>query len=364
MVETMHEGTQCMLMRAGTSKGAFFTAEDLPRDPVERDDLLLRIMGSPDPRQIDGIGSGHPQTSKVAVISPSTDTRADVDYLFLQVAVDQAKVTSRQNCGNVLVGVGPFAVERGLVVPTEDDVTIRIRMVNSGSFAKARFAAPNGKVRYEGNHAIDSVPGTAAPVTIEFEDTAGSTTGALLPTGNAIDTAAGVQVTCVDNGMPVVLVKAEDLGITGQETPEDLEANYALGQRLAKIRASAATKMGMGNISGTTVPKLALLSPAHSGGSINTRSFIPTTCHTSIGVLAAMTVAAGVSIPGAVGYNMVRRSDPNQALSIEHPTGQLTVAAAVVDHDGCLTTSSSSVIRTTRKLFDGTAFPRARQGEI
>jgi len=229
------DGVRCMLMRGGTSKGAYFLAEDLPADPAERDDLLLRIMGSPDARQIDGIGGAHPLTSKVAVISRSARPDADVDYLFLQVGVDTATVSDRQNCGNLLAGVGPFAVERGLVAKAP----VRIHMVNSGSVAAAAFPGADGTVDYDGRTAIAGVPGTAAAVVLAFDGTEGSATGALLPTGNVRDVIDGVTATCVDNGMPVVVVAASELGRTGYETVAELEADTELGARVQALRLAA-----------------------------------------------------------------------------------------------------------------------------
>ena len=321
------DGVRCLLMRGGTSKGAYFLAEDLPADPAERDDLLLRIMGSPDARQIDGIGGAHPLTSKVAVVSPSADAATDVDYLFLQVAVDEAAVSDSQNCGNILAGIGPFAVERGLVPAQESTTSVRIRMVNSDSIATATFATPGGRVDYRGDAAIDGVPGTAAPITLDFADTAGSSTGALLPTGNASDVVDGIEVTCVDNGMPSVLMRAADLGVSGYEEPADLEANTELAARLARIRLDAAKLMGMGDVSGKTVPKLVLLAPPRNGGAVTTRSFLPVRCHTSIGVLGGTTVAAGIQLPDAVGHELAQLPADGGPLRLEHPTGYLDVGA-------------------------------------
>ncbi|MDQ0771387.1 4-oxalomesaconate tautomerase [Pseudarthrobacter defluvii] len=358
------EGIPCLLMRGGTSKGALFLASDLPQDPTERDDLLLRIMGSPDPRQVDGLGGAHPLTSKVAVISPSPDTGADVDYLFLQVGVDTALVSSRQNCGNILAAVGPFAVERGLVQPSDGHTEVRIRMVNTGSTATARFATPGAVVDYDGGPAagcavaIDGVPGTAAPIRLTFEATAGSSTGALFPTGKVLDHAEEVDITCVDNGMPSVLMRAADLGLTGDETPADLEANEGLAERLAGLRLAAAELMGMGDVRGATVPKLVLLAPPRAGGSIATRSFLPVRVHTSIGVLGALTVAAGVLAEGSVGHDLAALPAPDDPFRVEHPTGHFDVEVALEATPDGYTVSHSTALRTARKIFDGRVFPR------
>ncbi|CAL9572433.1 4-oxalomesaconate tautomerase [Streptomyces sp. enrichment culture] len=347
-------GVRCMLMRGGTSKGAYFLADDLPTEQTARDELLLRVMGSPDPRQIDGLGGAHPLTSKVAVVSPSTDPEADVDYLFLQVAVDKAVVSDRQNCGNLLAGVGPFAVERGLVRAGSSETSVRIRMVNSGDFATATFPTPDGRVDYGGDTEISGVPGSAAAVVIEFPRREGQ----LLPTGNARDTVAGIEVTCVDNGMPTVLIPAEALEVTGQEAPEDLEANGELTARLHEIRLEAGKLMGLGDVTETTVPKLTLLSPPRHGGAVTTRTFIPARVHTSIGVLGAASVAAGLRIEGSVAHGIAALPEEGDRLRIEHPSGFTDIESSIdrTPEDG-LRARRTAVVRTARKIFDGTVFP-------
>jgi 4-oxalomesaconate tautomerase len=354
------EGIPCLYLRGGTSKGAFFLASDLPGNPGERDDLLLRIMGTPDPRQIDGLGGAHPLTSKVAVISPSRDGDADVDYLFLQLGVDSAFVTDRQNCGNILAGVGPFAVERGLVEAGEEKTEVRIRMVNTNSIATASFATPGGVVDYDGDLAIDGVPGTAGAIRLNFEDTAGSSTGALFPSGKVLDRVAGMDVTCVDNGMPSVLLRAADLGVTGTESPEDLEADAGLANRLAGLRLAAAGVMGMGDVTGATVPKLVLLSPPRAGGAIATRSFLPVRVHSSIGVLGALTVGAGVLAEGSVGHGLAVLPPAGTPFRIEHPSGHFDVEVGVEATADGFTVTSSAALRTARKIFEGRVFPRPR----
>ncbi|MFE9722361.1 4-oxalomesaconate tautomerase [Streptomyces sp. NPDC005794] len=349
---------RCLLMRGGTSKGAYFLADDLPRDPAARDDLLLRIMGSPDPRQIDGLGGAHPVTSKVAVVSVPDDPDVDVDYLFLQVAVDTAEVSDRQNCGNLLAGIGPFAVERGLVAAQDGQTSVRIRMVNTDDLATATFPTPGGRVDYTGTARISGVPGTAAPVVIEFA----RGTSPLLPTGRAREVIAGTPVTCVDNGMPTVLISAEALDITGYETPQELEDNVALRDRIERIRLEAGPLMGLGDVRDTTVPKLSLLAPPAHDGAVTTRTFIPHRCHTSIGVLGAAGVAAGLRIPGSVAEGIAQLPSRGDRLRIEHPTGFLDIEAGVgTGADGTPTTERTAVVRTARKIFDGTVFPRPAQ---
>ncbi|MET8096851.1 4-oxalomesaconate tautomerase [Streptomyces sp. NPDC005236] len=346
-----------MLLRGGTSKGAYFLAGDLPEGAAERDALLLRAMGSPDPRQIDGLGGAHPLTSKVAVVSGSADPAADVDYLFLQVSVDKAEVSDRQNCGNLLAGVGPFAVERGLVEPADGVTSVRIRMVNSGDLALATFPTEGGRVVYEGDAEISGVPGSAAPVVIEFPR--GS--APLLPTGHARDLVAGTPVTCVDNGMPTVLIAASSLGVTGYETPKDLEEDPALAGRLREIRLEAGRLMGLGDVANATVPKLTLLAPPRDGGTVMTRTFIPVRCHTSIGVLGAASVAAGLRLEGGVGHAVAHLPERGDRLRIEHPTGFLDIEAGVEygPGDDMPVARRTAVVRTARKIFDGTVFPRS-----
>lgn len=344
---------RCMLMRGGTSKGAYFLAEDLPADPAERDDLLLRVMGSPDERQIDGIGGAHPLTSKVAVVSPSGRSDVDVDYLFLQLGVGEATVSDRQNCGNLLAGVGGFAIERGLVPATDEHTTVRIRMVNSDSVATATINTPGGVVDYSGNASISGVPGTAAPVVLDFADTAGSAAGALLPTGSTVDVIDDVPVTCLDNGMPVVVLAAAALGVSGYETPAELEADEHLRERLERIRLRAGTLMNLGDVTETSVPKLTLVAAPRDGGTIATRTFIPHRCHVSIGVLGAVTVATACALPGSPAHELAVGGGPRYRL--EHPTGHLDVEVEL-DETGAV--RRSGVVRTARKLFDGLAFPR------
>jgi 4-oxalomesaconate tautomerase len=269
-------------MRGGTSKGLYFDRDDLPADVSARDALLLAAMGSPDERQIDGMGGAHPLTSKVAVISKAKDDAADVEYLFLQVVVDKAVVSDGQNCGNILAGVGPYAIEHGLVAASDGATTVRIRMVNTGGIAIATVQTPGGKVTYSGDASIDGVPGTAAPVMLDFADVAGSSCGALLPSGNAHDEIDGVAVTMIDNGMPVVILRAADLGKRGDETPEELEADATLKDKLESIRLQAGKTMNLGNVTEKTVPKLSLVSKALHGGAIATSTFIPHRVHQSI----------------------------------------------------------------------------------
>mgnify|MGYP000097224121 FL=1 len=351
----MSDGIRAMWMRGGTSKGGYFLASDLPADSAERDRLLLRIMGSPDPRQIDGLGGADPLTSKIAVVKKSERPGIDVDYLFLQIFVDQAIVTDAQNCGNILAGIGGFAIERGLVPARDGKTPVTIFMENTDQTAIAVIETPGGQVRYDGDARIDGVPGTASPVQITFRDTAGSTCGALLPTGNAADMIDGTEATLIDNGMPCVILRAVDLGISGTETREELEADDALKARLEAIRLKAGPLMNLGDVTDKSVPKMTMLSPPRSGGAISTRTFIPHRCHASIGVLGAVSVATACLIEGAVGSEMaVIPEGPRKSMPIEHPIGETTVIAEM-DESGSVI--ASGILRTARKLFDGIVFP-------
>ena len=341
------------LMRGGTSKGLYFLARDLPADVPTRDAVLLAAMGSPDARQIDGVGGAHPLTSKVAVVGPATRGDADVDYLFLQVAVDAAQVSGNQNCGNLLAGVGPFAVEAGLVVPNDDTTEVRIHMVNTASIAVAHVQTPGRRVRYDGDAQIDGVPGTAAPVPIDFLDVAGGSCGALFPTGHARDTVADVEVTMIDNGMPVVVLRAADFGVSGRETPEALEADTGLRARVEQIRLACGTRMNLGDVTGKSVPKMTLVSPPASGGALSTRSFIPHRVHEAIGVFGAVSVATACAWPGSVAAEVAGLPTGAGAhrLDIEHPMGFFTVNLELGGEP--LAVRRAALLRTARLLMRG-----------
>jgi len=343
-----------MWMRGGTSKGAFFLADDLPADTATRDAFLLRVMGSPDPRQIDGMGGADPLTSKVAVVSKSTRPGVDIDYLFLQVFVDQPIVTDQQNCGNMLAGVGPFAIERGLLAATGDETQVAIFMVNTGQVAVATVQTPGGMPTYEGDARIDGVPGTAAPVPLEFRDTAGSTCGALLPTGNAADMIDGVACTLIDNGMPCVVFKAEDVGATGYEDRETLDTATELKARIEAIRLKAGPLMNLGDVTDKSVPKMMLVAPPAHGGAVTVRSFIPHRAHATIGVLGAVSVATACLVKGSPAAEVaVVPQGRRMTLSVEHPTGEVS---CVLELDEAGEVVTEALLRTARKLMDGIVF--------
>ncbi|WP_226623543.1 4-oxalomesaconate tautomerase [Alloyangia pacifica] len=348
-------GIPCLWMRGGTSKGAYFLASELPAEAAARDDLLLRIMGSPDPAQIDGIGGADPLTSKVAVLAPPSRPDADVDYLFLQVFVDRALVSDAQGCGNILAGVGPAAIERGLVAVAGDETQVRIHMRNTGEIALAHVQTPGGRVTYRGEARIDGVPGHHAPVPLLFEGLAGAMCGALLPSGNPVDVIDGVECTLIDNGMPCVILRASDMGITGIESREALDGDTALKARLESIRLQAGPRMTLGGVSEKSVPKMTLVSPPQAGGVISTRSFIPHRCHAGIGVFAAVSVATACTLPGTPAAEVAVLPE-GARFAIEHPTGAAEVLLEL-GADGKV--QRAGTLRTARKLFDGRVFPRA-----
>jgi 4-oxalomesaconate tautomerase len=347
-------------MRGGTSKGLYFLGSDLPADPATRDAVLLAAMGSPDARQIDGMGGAHPLTSKVAIVSKSARDEADVDYLFLQVQPDKPEVSDSQPCGNLLAGVGPFAIEKGLVKARPAITDVRIFMVNTKAIAVARVETPGGEVEYQGTARIDGVPGTAAPVMTDFLDVAGSSCGALLPTGNTRDIFEGVEVTCIDNGMPVVVMRAADLGKTGYETPADLEADTALKAKVEAVRLAAGRAMNLGDVTKKTVPKMTLIAPPRYGGAVSTRTFIPHRVHEAIGVLGAVSVATACVLKGSVAEGSAKLGGFGGSgtiqLEVEHPTGFFTVDMEIGTSGGQLKVTRSALLRTARKLMDGMVF--------
>ena len=329
-------------------------ADDLPANLAARDAFLLRIMGSPDARQIDGMGGAEPLTSKVAVVRKSARAGVDVDYLFLQIFVDRAIVSDAQNCGNILAGVGPFALERGLVKANREATRVTIFMENTRKIAVATVETPGGVVTYDGDARIDGVPGFAAPVPLVFRDTAGSSCGALLPSGNAVDMVDGVRATLIDNGMPCVVMKATDLGITGYEDRALLDDDTTLKARLEAIRLAVGIRMNLGDVREKSVPKMMLVAPPRHGGTVSVRSFIPHRLHAGIGVLGAVSVASACLIDGSPAAEVaVVPQGARKLISVEHPTGEMTCMLEVAD-DG--TVQSAALLRTARKLMDGVVF--------
>jgi len=342
------------MIRGGTSKGTYFIASDLPKDEKLLEEILLSVMGSPDVRQIDGLGGADPLTSKVAIIQASEREGVDLDYLFIQVFVNEARTSTSQNCGNILAGVGPFAIENGLVKPNDPETTLTIYLENSDSIADVTFLTPGCVVKYDGEARIDGVPGTASPVMISFRDTEGSTCGSLLPTGNFVDTIDGVDVTCIDNGMPVVLFEATAVDRTGYESRDDLNADVELKNSIEAIRIKMGREMNLGDVTNKTVPKMTMVSPPQVGGAICTRSFIPHDCHAAIGVFAAVSVGTAIALPGTVAHRVgVIPSGATKLVSIEHPTGEISVKMNIDQTGGETKVKNADILRTTRRLFEG-----------
>lgn len=350
----------CTVMRGGTSKGLFFLASDLPSDVGVRNRVLLAAMGSPDVRQIDGMGGAHPLTSKVAIVSKSRRTDADVDYLFLQITPDKPEVSDNQPCGNLLSGVGPLAIEKDLVEARDGVTDVRVFMVNTSAMAVVSVETPGRRVTYEGQARIDGVPGTAAPVMTDFLDIAGSSCGALLPSGNARDTFEGVEVTCIDNGMPVVVLRAADLGKSGYETPAELEADPQLTAKVEAVRLAAGRAMQLGDVTRKTIPKMTFIAAPRHSGAVSTRTFIPHRVHEAIGVLGAVSVATACVLKGSVCDGVVRiggfSGNGAVQLEIEHPTGSFTIDMDVETRADGLKVKRSALLRTARKLMSGEVF--------
>lgn len=351
----MSKGVPAMWMRGGTSKGLYFLKEDIPSNKKERDNFLLSVFGSPDTLQINGIGGGTPLTSKVAIVSKSKKPNVDVDYLFLQVQVDKSLVSDTQNCGNILAGIAPFSIERGLIEQdlNRDETLVRIYMENTSQVAIATVKTPKGKITYSGNTYIDGVPKPHSPIPLEFLNIAGSLCGELLPTGNQIDNVNGMNVTMIDNGMPCVIISAKDLGVSGYEDINVLENNKKLRSSLEDLRLKCGKLMNLGDVTAKTVPKMTIVSHPKSGGIVNTRTFIPHRCHSSIGVFGAITVATACLLNKSVTNSICSVPTGNEKVcSVEHPSGQTQVIAKIKNEE----IVSTAILRTARKLFDGLVF--------
>jgi 4-oxalomesaconate tautomerase len=344
----------CVIMRGGTSRGPFLLTSDLPEDVATRDEVLLAIMGSPHEIQVDGIGGSHSVTSKVAMISKSKRPDADVDYLFAQVQIHEKFVDTKPNCGNMLVAVGPFSIDAGLVPARDGETPVRIYNVNTESLVEAIVQTPGRQVAYEGNASIDGVPGTAAPVGINFKSAIGAVTGKMLPTGKPLDVVDGVEVSCVDIAMPLVMMRAADLGKTGYETAVELDSDRALMERMEAIRRKAGALMGMGDVSRNVVPKLALLSKPRHGGTISSRYFVPETCHKSHPVTGTVCIASACAIPGTLAAQIAPLPPaPQGMVRIEHPSGMILIDLDADFNAGRMELRRAALIRTARRIFDG-----------
>ena len=354
-----------ILMRGGTSRGPFFDRADLPADDQGLAQVLRAALGSPHALQVDGLGGGHPLTSKAGIVGPSTAPGVGLDFRFAQLQPQDDSVDMNANCGNLLAAVVPFAVETGLIVPTTDTTTVRVRTLNTGAVAEISVRTPRDSagmrsVEYHGDTSIDGAPGTSSPVTIGFLDTAGSIAGSLLPTGNRRDTVevpgvGAVEVTCIDNGQPLVVVAASALGASGQESPAELTADSALRERVEALRLVCGALMGLGDVTDRNYPKMTLVSPPRHGGAVTTRSFIPRVVHESIGVLAAVTAATACMLPGTVAHSLADlrgTGDTGATLSVEHPSGGFEVQLGWEPDDPAHITRSA-LVRTARALMAG-----------
>ena len=351
----MQTAIPCLFMRGGTSRGPFFDEADLPADIPTRDRVLLAAMGSPDKRQIDGLGGAHPLTSKVGIVRRSTTEGVDLDFLFAQLQPDKETVDTTPNCGNMLAAVAPFALEKGLVKPQGETSTFRVLTLNTDMQCDITVQTPGGVVEYEGDARIDGVPGSSAPITINFLDTAGSVCAGLLPTGNVRDTIDGVEVTCIDNGMPLVMFKASAVGRTGYESVAELNGDTELKARLETLRIACGHAMGLGDVTSKNYPKMTLIAPPKHGGALSTRSFIPHVCHDAIGVLAAVTVGTACVLDGTVceGVAVMPEGDIKK-VSVEHPTGEFSVELAL-DPANPQNVTRAALLRTARLLMRGEA---------
>ena len=358
-----------LFMRGGTSRGPFFLESDLPADTALRDRVLLAIMGSPDPRQIDGLGGAHPLTSKVGIVRKSAVTGVDLDFLFAQLQPNKDVVDTTPNCGNMLAAVVPFALERGIVTPQGESTTLRVLTLNTDMQCDITVQTPGGLVSYEGEARIDGVPGSSAPVTINFLDTEGSVCSSLLPTRKVRDTIDGIEVTCIDNGMPLVLLRADAVGRSGYESVADLNADTELKARIERLRIACGHAMGLGDVSSKNYPKMTLIAAPKEGGSLATRSFIPHICHDAIGVLAAVTVGTACVMPGTVADGVAIVPDGRvKAISVEHPTGEFSVELELDPADPSKVIRAA-LLRTARLIMRGevmvpaAAWPQASRAE-
>jgi len=346
----MQKSIPYMQLRGGSSKGVYFRADDLPARAAARDEVLLSALGR-DARQIDGLGGAHPLTSKAAIVGRSDAPGVDVDYLFAQVVVGENRVDTTPNCGNILAGVGAFAIESGMVAAADGQTAVCVRMLNSGKLCEVVVQTPGGRVTYHGDARIDGVPGASAPALCNYLDVAGSTCGRLLPSGNAKDTIDGIEVTCIDNGMPVAVLRAADIGKSGYESCAALDADKDFLRRLERLRLRAGRLMGLGDVSGKVVPKMCLVAPPQAHGHVCARAFIPRTCHPAIGVLGAVSVATACILPdsAAAPVAAVPAGNP-KVISVEHPSGEFSVTLELNDAGEV---AKAGVIRTARLLSKG-----------
>lgn len=352
----MQRAIPCLFMRGGTSRGPFFLENDLPTDIAQRDAVLLAVMGSPDMRQIDGLGGADPLTSKVGIVRTGQSAGVDLEFLFAQVSIKEARVDTTPNCGNMLAAVVPFGLETGLVKAAGAKTTLRVLTRNTGTLSDIEVRTKGGRMEYSGSARIDGVPGTASAVNISFLETAGSVCGSVLPTGQLIDVFDGVEVTCIDNGMPVVVMAAQALGVTGYESRDALNANAPLKQRIESIRLQVGFAMNLGDVNKKVVPKMCLVARAAAGGQICTRTFIPHDCHSAVGVLGAVTVATAAVMPGSVAHRYAE-VPPGlvKTLSVEHPSGEFSVVLTM-NAERPTEVLNAALLRTARLIMRGEVF--------
>jgi 2-methylaconitate cis-trans-isomerase PrpF len=351
----MQRRIPCVIMRGGTSRGPVFLRSDLPDGDAEMDRVLLAAMGSPHPLQVDGIGGGHPLTSKAAIVGPSADPEADVDYLFVQVSVNEARADRSANCGNMLSAVAPFAVEQGLVSAGSPETVVRVRNVNTGIVVKATVSTPDRQVTYEGDTRIDGVGGSGAPIFLDFGAAVGLATGSLLPTGSPVDRLGDLEASLIDGAVPLMILRAADLGIGPEHGPEAIDANAALLQRIETARLEAGRRMGLGDVAGSVVPKVALVGPSDTGADLRAWYFTPRQCHRSMAITGAITLATARFAAGSIVDQVARRPDDGRrVVTIQHPSGRMEVAVTLdPSNTGYGQVASAALVRTARRLFEG-----------
>lgn len=351
----MQSPIPAVFMRGGTSRGLYFNREDLPDDRGLWDGILLAAFGSPDPRQVDGVGGTTSVTSKTCIISPSERDDCDVDYFFAQLSVNEAKVDYGPTCGNMLAGVGPYAIETGMIKAEDGETRVRIHQVNTGGLVEAVIQTPGGRVEYEGDTAIDGVPGTAAPVLLNFMNVVGSRTGKLFPTGSVKEEIDGVDVTVIDAAMPVMMMRASDVGKTGYETPAELDADPAFFARVEKMRLEAGRRMGLGDVTGNVVPKIVILAPARDGGAISSRYFVPDKTHQTHAITGGIAVAYAAVTEGTVAQPLTAplEAGPHPLFAIEHPAGKLNLTLTLKKTDAGAEIEAAGIVRTARMIMQG-----------
>lgn len=343
-----------LFMRGGTSRGPYFNRADLPEDRETLAKVLIAAVGSGHPLNIDGIGGGNAVTTKVAMLSRSEDDWADVDYFFGQVSVEDRTVDFKPTCGNILSGVGPAALEMGLLPITGQETRVRILAVNTEARIEATVKTGPDGVIYDGDATIDGVPGTAAPVGLQFMDTVGGATGAFLPTGNLVDSFNGVDVTCMDVAMPMVIARAADFELTGYETAADLNDNAEFFARMEAVRIQAGEAMGVADVARSVTPKFGILAAPREGGAVAARYFMPWKTHPTMAVTGAQCLASCVLTPGTVADGIARPPNEQPArVTLEHASGTIDVLVDYERTDDGIVLKSAGLVRTARLLARG-----------